>query len=97
MRINIVDFVIVIVFMSFTLFGSPANAYTDLAKDQWSGQIKDSTYRPVFLDVRDCLVDLNGFDIDSDVLYDSFGRLMDTDAVVYDSAGYEVNRRCTDR
>jgi len=27
-------------------------------------------------------------------LYDSYGRLMEQDAPVYDSAGYEVNRYC---
>ena len=72
----------------------PAHAWNDLAKDQWTGQIKDSSYRPVFLDVRDCLVDLNGFDVDGTTLYDSYGRLMPTDSKVYDSAGYEVNRYC---
>jgi len=71
-----------------------AYGWNDLAKDQWTGQIKSSTFRPVFLDVRDCLVDLNGFDVDGSVLYDSYGRLMATDAKVYDSAGYEVNRYC---
>jgi len=84
----------VCVCLYFTLGPGRANAWNDIAMDKYTRPIKSSTFRPVYLDTRDCLVDLNGFDIATDVLYDSYGRLMEQDAPVYDSAGYEVNRYC---